>query len=139
MDELHYHHRAMTRLVVLTCAAVLALTLAPGVAGSASRSSARAPSCLDCHGPFDKLTASTAAWKAPSGEKTSPHRFVPHDSKKTDDIPDCKNCHAAHPPASPPPAGSVDRSKITVDWCYTTCHHEKTFEPCKNCHKTDGR
>jgi hypothetical protein len=126
------------RLGVCTCAAVLAFSLTSGAASPASKPSARSPSCLDCHGPFDKLSASTSAWKAPSGEQTSPHRYVPHDSHKADDVPECKNCHAVHPQTPPPPAGSIDLTKVKVDWCYTTCHHEKTFEPCKKCHVTDG-
>jgi hypothetical protein len=128
----------MIRGTVFVGAAVLAYALHPGVAGAASRREAAAPSCLDCHGPFDKLAEATAAWKAPTGEKTSPHRYVPHTSKLADDVPDCTNCHTAH--ALPAPAaGSIDRSTVTVNWCYKTCHHEKTFEPCKKCHKTDGR
>jgi hypothetical protein len=119
--------------------AALAFALSPRFVSTASRSATQASSCLDCHGPFDKLSASTAGWKAPSGEKTSPHRYVPHDSKQPDDVPDCKNCHAAHPQTPPPASGSIDLSKVTVEWCYKTCHHEKTFEPCKKCHKTDDR
>lgn len=128
----------MTRRIVFI-SVMLAGVVSAHVAGAASRTAAPPASCLDCHGPFDKLTEATAAWKAPSGEKTSPHRYVPHDSKKADDVPDCKNCHAEHAVSPPPATGSIDRSKITVDWCYKTCHHEKTFEPCKKCHKTDGK
>ena len=51
--------------------------------------------CLDCHGPFDKLIKVSANYVAPSGEKISPHRYVPHDSKLEKDIPDCSHCHTA--------------------------------------------
>ena len=90
--------------------------------------------CLTCHGPFDKLAEASAKYVAPSGEKGSPHRFVPHDSKKEGDIPECANCHKAHPVDPLPAKGSIDLSKVNVQWCYDTCHHEKNFEPCKKCH-----
>lgn len=90
--------------------------------------------CLNCHGPFDKLTADTGNYIAPSGEKISPHRFVPHDSKKDEDIPECTNCHTAHPLDPLPTHGSIDLSKVDVKWCYETCHHEKNFTSCKQCH-----
>jgi hypothetical protein len=90
--------------------------------------------CLNCHGPFEKLVASSDKWVAPSGEKTSPHRYVPHDSKKDEDIPECLQCHTAHAPDAPPAHGTVDLSKVKVDYCYETCHHEKNFTSCKQCH-----
>lgn len=90
--------------------------------------------CLGCHGPFDKMTKETGKYTAPSGEKISPHRFVPHDSTKDEDIPECTNCHVAHPFDPPPAHGSVDLSKVDVKWCYDSCHHEKNFTSCKQCH-----
>jgi len=89
--------------------------------------------CLHCHGPFNKLIEVTANYVAPSGEKTSPHRYVPHDSKLDKDIPECSHCHAAHQLFPPPAKGSTDLSKLNVDWCFT-CHHEKNFKSCKDCH-----
>jgi len=89
--------------------------------------------CLGCH-PFDKLIEATATYVAPSGEKTSPHRYVPHDSKKDEDIPECTNCHTAHPQDPLPTHGSIDLSKVTVQWCYDVCHHEKNLTSCKQCH-----
>lgn len=86
--------------------------------------------CLSCHGPFDKLVEDTAKYVAPSGEKTSPHRYVPHNSK---DIPECIHCHTAHPQEPLPTKGSIDVSKVTIDWCFS-CHHEKTLQTCKDCH-----
>ena len=90
--------------------------------------------CLRCHGPFDKIIEASANYVAPSGEKTSPHRYVPHDSKKEEDIPECSHCHTAHPLDPMPAKGSIDLSKVGVQWCYDTCHHEKDFTPCKKCH-----
>jgi hypothetical protein len=89
--------------------------------------------CLNCHGPFDKLIEATTNYVASTGEKTSPHRYVPHDSKLEKDIPDCTHCHTAHPlsPLSAP--GSINVSKVSVEWCYS-CHHEKNFQSCKDCH-----
>jgi hypothetical protein len=90
--------------------------------------------CLDCHGPFDKLIGASTNYVAASGEKISPHRYVPHDSKLEKDIPDCSRCHTAHSLFPPPAAkGSLDLSKVNVEWCFT-CHHEKNFKSCKECH-----
>lgn len=89
--------------------------------------------CLRCHGPFDKLVAASGDYVAPSGEKLSPHRFVPHDSKLEKDIPECTQCHTAHPLSPQPVKGQIDLSKVNVDWCYS-CHHEKNFKSCKECH-----
>ena len=117
----------------MACLAMIGLAPVPRIGGAAARP---AEACLDCHGPFEKITEATADWKAPSGERTSPHRYVPHDAKQASDIPECRNCHAAHTISPPPAAGSIDLKKLSVDWCYTTCHHEKNFTPCKECHKT---
>ena len=89
--------------------------------------------CLNCHGPFDKLIAVTTNYVASSGEKTSPHRYVPHDSKLEKDIPDCTHCHTAHPLSPLPAPSSIRVSKVSVEWCYS-CHHEKNFQSCKDCH-----
>ena len=90
--------------------------------------------CLGCHGPFGEIIKATANYVAPSGEKTSPHRYVPHDSKKEEDIPECSHCHTAHPLDPLPAQGSIDLSKVGVQWCYDTCHHQKNFAPCQKCH-----
>lgn len=101
------------------------------VAGAAERPSAN--DCLDCHGPFNKLIEATANFQASSGEKTSPHRYVPHDSKQAVDIPECTNCHKPHSLASLPSKGDIELSAVSVEWCYS-CHHEKNFKSCKECH-----
>lgn len=90
--------------------------------------------CLGCHGSFDKLIQASSTYVAPSGEKTSPHRYVPHDSKKAEDVPECGNCHTAHPVDPLPVKGSIDLSKVGVQWCYDACHHEKNLTSCKKCH-----
>lgn len=88
---------------------------------------------LDCHGPFNKLAARTSNYVAPSGEKITPHQYVPHDSKDAKAIPQCSNCHQSHP--LPPTASDLATlPKPDVQWCYATCHHKNNLTPCKNCH-----
>jgi len=73
---------------------------APGAGASAAPLAAGSqPDCLACHGPYEKIMAATASYCMPSGETTSPHKYVPHKSKN---IPECRNCHTAH--ALPPPS-----------------------------------
>jgi hypothetical protein len=110
----------------------------PAATAAAPASPAPAPDkaenkCLDCHGPFSALILSSTNYVAPSGEKISPHRYVPHDSKLEKDIPDCSHCHTAHSLSSLPAKGSIDLSKVKTEWCFT-CHHEKNFQSCKDCH-----
>jgi hypothetical protein len=87
--------------------------------------------CLACHGPYDKLATATANYVAPSGEKGSPHRFVPHDATAAVNVPECSNCHQPHPI---PPTANMKVTPANVDWCFSTCHHQNDFTPCKNCH-----
>ena len=87
------------------------------------------PQCLDCHGPFDKLAAATAEYETPSGEKTSPHKYIPHADKK--DIPVCTECHTPHPVPIQDKEAVV---KATVDYCYNSCHHAHTLQVCSTCH-----
>lgn len=88
-----------------------------------------APKCLGCHGSFDKIAAATANYETPSGEKTSPHKYVPHEDKK--DIPECTNCHTPHPV---PLQSKESVVKPNIEWCYTSCHHAQNLRPCKDCH-----
>jgi hypothetical protein len=100
-------------------------------APSASASSKEA--CLNCHAPFEKLVGNVN-YQAPSGEKITPHRYVPHGPKDTKAIPECSNCHEPHP--VPPKQSALSLlPKPDVQWCYTTCHHKNTFQLCKDCHK----
>jgi hypothetical protein len=125
-------------LIIKVCAMpVGAATAAPSATAQKAASPAAATSkddCLNCHGPFDKLSATSAGYVAPSGEKISPHRFVPHNSKEVKAIPGCSNCHEPHPlpPKTPALAGLP---KPDVQWCYTACHHKNNFVLCKDCHK----
>jgi hypothetical protein len=89
--------------------------------------------CLKCHGAFDKLVERTAKFVAPSGETTSPHKYVPHDSKEASALPRCENCHQAHP-VPPTVSDLAALPKPNVEWCYSKCHHTKDFTPCKTCH-----
>ena len=119
--------------ILHTCTSILALTLLLiGSATAAPTGSTAAGSsnetCLGCHGPFDKLTSATANYTMPGGEKTSPHRYVDHDSK---DIPECSNCHKPHPV---PLTSTKGLPKANVEWCYS-CHHMKVFQRCDTCHK----
>ena len=106
----------------------------PNAPAAAQSPTVAKSTCLSCHGPFDKLIEGTGNYIAPSGEKISPHRYVPHDSKKDEDVPECTNCHAAHSLDPLPTPGSIDKSKLDVKWCYDSCHHEKNFTSCKECH-----
>jgi hypothetical protein len=90
--------------------------------------------CLSCHAPYDKIVEATKNYVAPSGEKGSPHKYIPHDSKKVDEIPECSHCHTAHSLDPLPAKGSLDKSKVKVQWCYDECHHEKNLTSCKQCH-----
>ena len=111
---------------------VFSLALGPGVCGSPAAEVSK-DMCLDCHGPFDKLVTAPPSYVAPSGEKITPHYYVPHTSKEAKAIPECSNCHQSHP--TPPTAKDIAAmDKPGVDWCYSTCHHENDFTPCKKCH-----
>lgn len=110
--------------------------------GTTNTSSVSAPAattagketCLACHA-FDKLIANSVSYVAPSGEKGSPHRLVPHDSKSAINIPECANCHTAHSLSPLPTAGSINLKQVGVEWCYATCHHQNDFTPCEKCHQ----
>lgn len=132
---------AFVGIFVLVCACILGADNGTPAQGARSRTAAPASpraadnNCLACHAPFDKLIETSGKkYVAPSGEKTSPHRYVPHNSKKEEDIPECSHCHTAHPVDPPPAPGSIDLSKVGVQWCYDACHHEKNLQSCKECH-----
>lgn len=137
--------------ILHTCAPILALALLlsgsspaqtptplpaaaptkPPSATAATTASAAAESskdtCLGCHGPFDKIISETANYTMPSGEQTSPHRYVPHKSK---DIPECSNCHEPHPV---PLTSTEGLPKPKTDWCYM-CHHAGVLQCGPPCH-----
>lgn len=87
--------------------------------------------CLECHGPFEKLSSAPPFFVAPSGEKINPHRYVPHDLKE---VPDCVSCHKPHS-AEPTAAEIAALPKPNVTSCFE-CHHRKNFETCQHCHKS---
>lgn len=112
-------------------AGALVLTATPAYAATAALSAAASSkdACLTCHGPFDKLISATANYMMSSGDvkiKSTPHRYVPHDSK---DIPECSKCHKPH---VVPLISKEGLPEPTADYCYT-CHHAGVLE-CHTCH-----
>jgi hypothetical protein len=131
--------------VILACAVIVVAAGQPPAQRTAPPSQKEGPAdtaeeqdtrkdCLGCHGPFSKIVEATADYVAPSGEKTSPHKYIPHNSDIEDEIAECSHCHVVHPVDPPPAKGSIDLSKVTVQWCYKACHHQKNFNSCKKCH-----
>ena len=116
--------------ILHTCASFLALTLLLSGCSLnttiATEAGGSKDACLGCHGPFDKLASATAGYTFPGGEKTSPHRYVPHDSK---DIPECSKCHKPHPV---PLTSKEGLAKAKATWCYG-CHHARVLQ-CGTCH-----
>ena len=86
--------------------------------------------CLECHGPFDKLASAPSRFITQSGEKITPHRYIPHDLKE---IPDCVSCHKPHS-ANPTKTELDSLPNPDVTTCFG-CHHAENFKPCKSCHK----
>jgi predicted CXXCH cytochrome family protein len=100
-------------------------------AAAASKAGGKA-TCLACHGPFEKIIEKTVDYKMMSGEqeiKSNPHRYVPHDSRDVQDIPECSYCHEPHPV---PLTKKEGLPKPTATWCYG-CHHAKVLT-CGTCH-----
>jgi hypothetical protein len=88
-----------------------------------------AKKCLTCHHPsYEKIREATAKYKTFNGETVTPHQYVPHKDKT--DIPDCTECHEAHPI---PPTGKVVKPK-DISFCYTACHHMNDLQSCTKCH-----
>jgi hypothetical protein len=91
-----------------------------------------AKKCLACHS-YDKIRQSTAKYKMPSGERVTPHQYLPHDDMENGKIPDCTDCHVAHP------VPLVDKSTVVkpknITFCYTACHHMKNLAACSICHR----
>lgn len=128
-------------VAMVTVMVSMQVSLLPAGAAAASPSvnpntpvnAASKETCLSCHGLFDKIAASPN-YQAPSGEKISPHRYVPHAVRDAKAIPECSNCHEPHP-VPPTTSGLAALPKPEVQWCYTACHHKNTFQLCKDCHK----
>ncbi len=114
---------------------LLSIALCAGLALTALPSQAEAPksskdTCLTCHGPLETFLKKEVHYNT-DGQTINPHRFVPHDSQKPEDFPDCTNCHKPH--TLPPPKGFKD-TKVEVSICYE-CHHNYKFQACSSCHK----
>ena len=122
------------RPVRLCCVVILCFFLGAGFSSilaaqpAAKPPAAASENCLNCHGPFDTLASQTGDYVMPSGEKTTPHRYVPHDSKK---VPSCTSCHVRH---DLPFKKNDKAAKANVDFCYANCHHTSNFKACKECH-----
>ena len=116
--------------ILTICASIFALTLLLSGSSPAQTAAPLANSkdvCLQCHGPYDKLVSANANYNGwEGGETTSPHRYVPHDSK---DIPECSNCHKPHPV---PLTSTEGLPKPNGTWCYG-CHHKRVLK-CGTCH-----
>ena len=85
--------------------------------------------CVMCHGSVENLIKKNVQAKVDGGT-VNPHKYIPHNEKTDDKFPECTVCHTPH--AIPPQKGA--KASATLDTCYE-CHHNFTFEPCKNCHK----
>jgi hypothetical protein len=111
---------------------IFALATGEGPQDNAAKPKAKSvvQKCLGCHGPYDKIAAATAKFKASSGETVTPHQYVPHEEKK--DIPECTECHKPH--EIPLKDKSAVAQSANVDWCYTSCHHANNLQPCSDCH-----
>ena len=128
--------------LLMPAATPMMAAAAPAVPAQYSPPAASDPECLKCHS-YDDVIAATASYATRRGEKVNPHRYVeagsmkehfgqPHQAIGTEHIPQCINCHTPHPI---PPTGPVDRSRINVDWCYSSCHHQNDFMRCSMCHQ----
>jgi hypothetical protein len=122
-------------LVVSTSVLLLGMLAAAGIAVEVPQKTIEikgvAKKCLACHS-YDKIRKDTAKYKASSGETVTPHQYVPHKEKEKGGIPDCTECHQAHP------VPLTDKSKVVkpkdIDFCYTACHHMNNLESCTKCH-----
>ena len=120
-----------TKAATPTVVPTTAPTLPPAATAAATAKTAGSTKdlCLGCHGPFDKLVTASANYVWLNGDKKSPHRYVPHESKI---IPECSQCHKPHP--VPPTASDIAAlGKPDPKWCYT-CHHAGVLE-CGTCHE----
>lgn len=112
----------------------LSALFSAAILGFAGQASADAPMkkemCLQCHGPVENLIKLEPKYETDSG-KINPHKFVPHDSADLAKFPECTTCHTPH--GMPPAKGFKDKD-ANVEYCFS-CHHNYTFQSCKECHK----
>lgn len=112
------------------------LSIAMKATVAAENASKLTAQCLGCHGPYEKLIASSVQFVTEKGETVNPHTTVDksilkvHESGKG--ILNCTTCHQPHPQ----PLTSVkDVAPANVDYCFLQCHHQDNFTPCSACHK----
>lgn len=120
--------------IFIACTFLLALALSlsgPSPAATTAKAAGSSKdACLMCHGPYEKLVSSTSGYLMQDGDekvKSSPHRYMPHDSK---DIPECGECHKPHPV---PLTSKEGLPKADAKWCYL-CHHTGDLK-CGTCHR----
>lgn len=104
--------------------------------------------CLQCH-DYDDVMETTAKYQMPSGETHTPHRYVdpkapvdpaakPHNGKGLENTPECANCHTTPHPIPPDSMDEKEKAerlaKLEVEWCYSSCHHQRNFSKCSTCH-----
>jgi hypothetical protein len=79
--------------------------------------------CLGCHehGSQEELIARTADYEI-LNEKHNPHD--PHPGKDESVVQhfECWTCHKMH------------KKSGGTEYCFSVCHHERTFEVCSECH-----
>ena len=96
-----------------------------------------AEECISCHS-LEEVAVGSADYVAESGEVANPHRTIdedasnPHEATGNEHAIDCGKCHTAHE-SDTPSADDVSLPE-NVNYCYTKCHHQRTFEDCSNCH-----
>jgi hypothetical protein len=122
-------------LIVSTSMLLIGMLAAAGIAVEVPQKTIEtkgvAKKCLACHS-YEKIRTDTAKYKTSGGETATPHQYVPHKAKEKGEIPDCTECHEAHP------VPLVDKSKVVkpkdIAFCYTACHHMSNLDSCTKCH-----
>jgi hypothetical protein len=121
-------------LILSASALLLGMLAAAGIALDLSQKRIEtkgvAKKCLACHS-YEKIRKSTAKYKTPNDDIATPHQYVPHKEKEKGDIPDCTECHEAHP--VPPDKSKVVKPK-DITYCYTECHLHNNLNSCSKCH-----
>ncbi|MGV8056739.1 MAG: hypothetical protein AB2L12_01695 [Smithellaceae bacterium] len=131
--------KAQTRKLVLYRALLVLILVLSGylpeyikVANAADPAAKYSATCLACHGgSFDKLASKKPTFKVSDDRVVNPHKYIPHNEKKAENVPNCTDCHVKHSIA---PMEKVDLSKVKVDSCFLSCHHTQNFERCSTCH-----
>jgi hypothetical protein len=113
-------------------------TLPPATSTQLLTAASTAPTgtegCLGCHAPYEKVLQATANYTLQNGTKVNPHTSMDRNASKPHawekKVFECMNCHKMHPL----PIGSPkDVSKANVEYCFS-CHHERNFTSCTQCH-----